>query len=59
MPKPDTEKSEGNEAAQASRERELQELIKRAEQTKGGSLRPSNESPHDFVERRMREKFKK
>jgi hypothetical protein len=47
------------EAARATRERELRDLIERVEAEKSGSMPPSNESPHDFVERRMREKFKK
>jgi len=63
MSKPNTEKSEDksskDEVPQVTRERELRDLIERVEAEKSGSVRPSNESPNDFVERRMREKFKK
>jgi hypothetical protein len=63
MPKPKTAKSERgdvkDEVAQAARERELRDLIDRVETEKSGRVRPSNESPHDFVERRMRDKLKK
>jgi hypothetical protein len=63
MPKPKTAKSERgdikDEVAQAARERELRDLIDRVETEKSGSVRPSNETPHDFVERRMRDKLKK
>jgi hypothetical protein len=63
MSEPNTEKSEDksskDEVAQATRDRELRDLIERVEAEKSGSVRPSNESPNDFVERRMREKFKK
>jgi hypothetical protein len=45
--------------AQAARERELRELIEGAEREQGGSKPPSHESPHDFIERKMREKSKK
>jgi hypothetical protein len=48
-----------DEAAQAAREKELRELIDRVEKEQSGSLRPQKESPHDFVQRRMREKLKK
>jgi hypothetical protein len=48
-----------DEATQAARERELRELIERAEAEKSGSVPPSQESPHDFVERKMRDKSKK
>jgi len=48
-----------DEAAEAARERELRELIGQAEKKQSGDLRPQKESPHDFIERRMREKFKK
>jgi hypothetical protein len=62
MPEP-TEKSEDksskDEVAEATRERELRDLIERVEAEKSGSVRPSNESPHDFVERRRREKSQK
>jgi len=57
--KPNTEKSIKDEVAQATRERELRELIEGVEAEKSGSVPPSNESPHDFVERRSREEFKK
>jgi hypothetical protein len=59
-PKPgeSQEKKSNDEAAQAARERELRELIKRVELEQSGSLRPQKESPHEFVERRMREKSK-
>jgi len=63
MSEPNTEKSEDksikDEVAQATRERELRELIEGVEAEKSGKVRPSNESPHDFVERRIHEKFKK
>jgi hypothetical protein len=52
-------KSSTDEVAQATRDRELRDLIERVEAEKSGNVRPSNESPHDFVERRIREKFKK
>jgi hypothetical protein len=63
MTGPKTEKS-GQEAgkddeAQAARERELRDMIDRVEAEKSGRARPSNESPHDFVERQMRDKLKK
>lgn len=62
MPKPKTGKSEDNDTddrdAQAARERELRDLIEQAEAEKSGIVRPSNERPNDFVERKMREKFK-
>jgi hypothetical protein len=45
--------------AHAARERELQDMIDRVETKKSGRARPSNESPHDFVERQMRDKLKK
>jgi len=45
--------------AQAARERELRDLIERVETRKGGDPSPSNESPNDFVERKMRDKSKK
>jgi hypothetical protein len=63
MSKPNTGKSkhkgDKDEVAQVTRERELRDLIERVETEKSGSVRPLKESPHDFVERRMREKFKK
>jgi hypothetical protein len=48
-----------DKAAQPNRERELRDLIEQVEAEKSGSLPPSKESPHDFVERRTRDKFKK
>jgi hypothetical protein len=63
MTKSKTGKSEDeakkDEAAQAARERELRDLIKGAEAKKSGSVPPSDESPLDFVERKMRDKPKK
>ena len=63
MPKPKAGKSEHklskDKVAQAARERELRDLINRVESEKSGSVRPSGESPNDFVERRMRDKSKK
>jgi hypothetical protein len=62
-PNPDKsqDKSENKSSTDevATRDRELRDLIERVEAEKSGNVRPSNESPHDFVERRMREKFKK
>jgi hypothetical protein len=63
MTGPKTEKS-GQEAskdeeAQAARERELRDMIDRVEAEKSGRAPPSKESPHDFVERQMRDKLKK
>ena len=46
-------------AAQAARERELRELMEGAEANQSGSMPSSHESPHDFIERKMREKSKK
>jgi hypothetical protein len=63
MSRPKTDKSEGkasrDDAAQAARARELRELIERVEAEKAGSASPAHESPHDFIERKMREKTKK
>ena len=63
MSGPETGKSRDSkstdEGAQAARERELRELIERVEKEKSGDLRPEKESPHDFIERAMREKPKK
>jgi hypothetical protein len=63
MSEPNTEKSEDksskDEVAQSTRERGLRDLIERVEAEKDGRVRPSNESPHDFVERRIRERSKK
>ena len=57
---PNTAKNdEKQDAAQASRERELRKLVEDVEQEKGGAAPPAHESAHDFVERRMRETFKK
>lgn len=47
------------DAAAAARERELRALIDSVEQDKSGAARPAHESAHDYVERRMRETFKK
>jgi hypothetical protein len=59
MSEPKTDKSKDEEVAQATRERELRDLIGRVGREKSGSVPPSNESPNDFVERRMREKLNK
>jgi hypothetical protein len=63
MPKPKTGKSEhkvgGDEVAQAARERELRDLIDRVETEKSGNVPFPDESPNDFVERRMRDKSRK
>jgi hypothetical protein len=64
MPKPKSgkrqqqNKDSKDEVAQAARERELRDLIGRVEAEKSGAARPTSESPHDFVERRMRDKSK-
>ena len=47
------------EVAQSARERELRKLIENAEQEKSGKIPPSGESPHDFIERKMRDTLKK
>ena len=59
-PKPPQPETPGTKTkpASSSRERELRDLIDRVEAEKSGNVRPSRESPHDFVERRMREKTK-
>jgi hypothetical protein len=57
MPKRKTPKV-GSRGAQAKRERELHELIEQVEAKKGGIVLPEKESPHDFVERKMRNKLK-
>jgi len=57
MPKRKTSKT--REMAQAERERELRELIERVETEKSGSTPPEKESPHDYIERRMRTKPRK
>ena len=57
MPKRKISKA-GSVGAQANRERELRELIEQVEAEKGGSVPPEKESPHDFVERKMRIKAK-
>jgi hypothetical protein len=44
---------------EAKRERELREMVQRAEHAKSGDGQPEKESPHDFVERKMREKPEK
>jgi hypothetical protein len=59
MSEPKTDKSKDEEVAQATRERELRDLIGRVGREKSSSVPPSNESPNDFVERRMREKLNK
>lgn len=64
MSEPKTDKSndksnKDEEIAQATRERELRDLIARVGTEKSGSVRPANESPNDFVERKMREKLNK
>lgn len=48
-----------DEAARAAREQELRNLIQQVELEQAGKLRPQKESPHEFIERRMREKLKK
>lgn len=53
MPKRKASKADG-EGSQAARERELRDLIEQAEAKKSGNTPPEKESPHDFVERRMR-----
>jgi len=63
MPKRKTTKS-GNEttdkkSAEAARERELREMIQRVEDVKESTTPPKKESPHDFVEKKMREEPKK
>lgn len=57
MPKRKTSKA-SSEGPQADRERELRELIQQVETEKCESVAPEKESPHDFVERRMRIKPK-
>jgi hypothetical protein len=57
MPKKEDIKNQGN--AQAERERELRELIERVETQKSESTSPEKESPHDYIERRMRTKPRK
>jgi hypothetical protein len=51
-------KATGSEDRTAARERELREMIERVEKKQGDSVHPGEESPHDFVERRRREKSK-
>jgi hypothetical protein len=41
---------------ETKRERELREIVQRAENGKSADEQPEKESPHDFVERKMREK---
>ncbi len=41
--------------AEAARERQLREMIERVEDEKSGTVPPTSESPHDFVERKRRE----
>jgi hypothetical protein len=57
MPKRKQSKT-GREVTQVDRERELRGLIKQVERKKSGSAPPKKESPHDFIERRMRIKPK-
>ena len=52
-------KLDDTEAAQAAREKELRELIGQAEKEQSGAVRPEKERPHDFIERKMREKNEK
>jgi hypothetical protein len=63
MPKRKTSKSasvgEKDNDAQAARERELQDLIERAENKKNSDAPSPGESYHDFVERHMRDNPKK
>lgn len=49
-----SEKTSG--ADEAKRERELRDLMQRAENATSADEPPQKESPHDFVERKMREK---
>jgi hypothetical protein len=62
MTKSKTGKSEDetkkDEAARAARERELRELMEKAEARQSGRAPSSHESPHDFVEKKMRDKPK-
>jgi hypothetical protein len=53
------DKKSGEETAQAAREQELRELVERVAKEQSDSLSPRTESPHDFIERRMRDTFKK
>jgi hypothetical protein len=53
------EKQPTDEAAEAAREKELQELIEQVEKKQSRGSRPERESPHDFVQRRMRQTSKK
>jgi hypothetical protein len=52
-------KKSNDERAQANHERELREMVEDVEKRLSGSKPPQNESPHDFIERRMREIAKK
>ncbi|WP_143279357.1 hypothetical protein [Bradyrhizobium ottawaense] len=60
MAKPKTPKNEDaatkDPAAEADRERQLRDMIERAEDKKSGTKPPEKESPHDFVERKSRDK---
>ena len=60
MSQPEQDKNEVEKssklAQEKARERELRTLIDQVEQQKSGTVRPGTESPHDFVERKMREK---
>jgi hypothetical protein len=53
------DKMSGDETVQAAREQELRELVERVKKKQSDSLAPRTESPHDFIERRMRDTFKK
>jgi hypothetical protein len=52
-------KPDDDKVRQAKRERELRASIERVEKRLKGTERSSDESPHDFVERKMRETLKK
>jgi hypothetical protein len=55
----DADPERSADRAQAAREKELLDLIDQVEKEHSTDLRPQHESPHDFVERKMREKPKK
>jgi len=54
--KPNLNEAASEAAAQAKRERELRDMMQRVEDAKTGILPADKESPHDFVERKMRER---
>lgn len=60
MAKAKTPKSEEDaakeRAAEADREQQLRDMIERAEDKKSGMTPSEKESPHDFVERKSRDK---